>query len=102
MLPVDYLPAARRDFDEAFDWYSKHSAQAAIRFLNAIDAALSTIASYPNRFEPVDAFHRACPVKRFPFRIVYRAHTDRILVVAIAHAKRRPGFWKNREDTSES
>ena len=40
--------------------------------------------------------HRACPVKRFPFRIVYRVVEGSVLVVAIAHAKRRPGYWKNR------
>ena len=37
-----------------------------------------------------------CPVKRFPFRIVFRVVENRILVVAVAHAKRRPGYWKDR------
>ena len=96
MLPVDYLPAARRDFEESFDWYAERSMQAAARFVNAVDAALSFIAAYPKQFAAVDGFHRECPVKRFPFRIVYRVAADRILVVAIAHAKRRPGYWTNR------
>jgi len=33
---------------------------------------------------------------RFPFSIVYRLKGDVIEVVAIAHAKRRPGYWKRR------
>ena len=96
MLPVDYLPGARRDFDESFDWYAARSTQAAVRFTNAVDVALSTMAADPERFAAVDDLHRECRVRRFPFRIVYRVIETRILVVAIAHAKRRPGYWKDR------
>lgn len=96
MLRVDYLPAARRDFDESFDWYAKRSTQAAVRFANAVDAALTAAATNPERFVTVDDLHRECPVKRFPFRIVYRIVGNLILVVAIAHAKRRPGYWRDR------
>ncbi len=96
MLPVDYLPGARRDFDESFDWYAERSTQAAVRFANAIDAALTSVATDPERFAAVDDVHRECPVRRFPFRIVYRLVENRVLVVAIAHAKRRPGYWRER------
>lgn len=96
MLPVDYLPGARRDFDESFDWYLERSAETAIRFANAVDAALTAVAADPQRFAAVDERHRECPVKRFPFRIVYRVVENRVLVVAVAHAKRRPGFWRDR------
>ena len=97
MLPVDYLPSARRDFDESFDWYAERSTQAAIRFANAVDAALTNAATNPEQFAAVDEVCRACPVKRFPFRIIFRIVENRVLVVAIAHAKRHPGFWKDRE-----
>ena len=45
MLPVDYLPAARRDFDESFDWYAERSLSAALGFVDSVDAALSTISA---------------------------------------------------------
>jgi plasmid stabilization system protein ParE len=96
MLPIDYLPGARRDFDESFDWYAERSPQSAQRFTDAVDAALVRIAANPTRFNSADGVHRECPVKKFPFRIVYRLIDNGILVVAIAHAKRRPGFWRNR------
>jgi plasmid stabilization system protein ParE len=96
MMPVDYLPGARRDFDESFDWYAERSALAAERFATAIDAALNRIAASPEQFCLIDQLHRECIIKRFPFRIVYRAVPGRILVVAIAHAKRRPNFWLHR------
>lgn len=96
MLPVDYLSGARRDFDESFDWYAERSTQAAVRFANAVDAALATVAANPKRFATIDGVHRECRVNRFPFRIVYRLVENRVLIVAIAHAKRRPGYWRDR------
>ena len=96
MLPIDYLSGARRDFDESFDWYAERSTQAAVRFAAAVDAALDKIAASPTQFASPDGIHRECPVKKFPFRIVYRLVDNRVLVVAIAHAKRRPGYWRNR------
>ncbi len=96
MNPVDFLPGARRDFDDSFDWYAKRSATAASRFVNAVDVALTRIASQPDQFAAIDPRHHECSVKRFPFRIIYRVEERQILVVAVAHAKRRPGFWLNR------
>lgn len=96
MLPIDFLSGARRDFDESFDWYAERSTQAAERFVDAVNAALEKVATNPTQFTSADGVHRECPVKKFPFRIVYRLVEDRVLVVAIAHAKRRPGFWRKR------
>lgn len=96
MMPVDYLPGARRDFDESFDCYAERSALAAERFANAVDATLTRIAARPEQFAQLDRLHRECTVKRFPFRIVYRVESNRLLVVAVAHAKRRPDYWRHR------
>ena len=96
MLPIEYLPGARRDFDESFDWYAERSPRSAVRFADAVNAALIRIATNPTQFTSAEGLHRECPIKKFPFRIVYRLTEKEILIVAIAHAKRRPGFWRNR------
>ena len=96
MLPIDYLPAARCDFDASFDWYAERRAQAAVRFADAVDEALARVCASPTRFPSNDGMHRESPFKKFPFRFVYRVIEDRVLVVAIAHAKRRPGYWRDR------
>lgn len=96
MRPVDFLRGARRDFDESFDWYAERSTQAAVQFSDAVDAALAEVVADPLRFASTDGVHRECPLKRFPFRIVYRLVDERVLVVAIAHAKRRPSYWRDR------
>ncbi len=97
MLPIDYLLGARRDFDGSFDWYAGRSHQAALRFTDSLDAALMQVTENPTRFDSIDGVHRECALKKFPFRLVYRVLENRILVVAIAHTRRRPGYWRNRD-----
>ncbi len=96
MLPIDYLPGARNDFDKSFDWYAERSTLAAERFANAVDAGLIRVAQRPLAFPFVDQIHQGCPLKKFPFRIIFRVIDDRILIVAVAHAKRRPSYWGQR------
>jgi plasmid stabilization system protein ParE len=96
MLPIDFLAGARRDLDESLEWYAARSPMAAARFVSAIERTLVGIATDPGRFSPVDDTHRQCPVKRFPFRVVFRVAGNRVVIVAIAHASRRPGYWQRR------
>jgi len=35
-------------------------------------------------------------LRRFPFGVVYGVMDDQIVVVAIMHTRRKPGYWKNR------
>ena len=67
-----------------------------MRFVDAVDATLVRMTANPTKFISSDGVHRECPVKKFPFRIVYRLIDNRVLIVAIAHAKRRPDYWRNR------
>ena len=96
MRSVEFLRGARLDFDESFDWYAQRSVRAAARFAAVVDAALETVAANPTQFARLDDIHWEFRLKKFPHRIVYRLVDNRVLVVAIAHAKRRPGYWKRR------
>ncbi len=96
MWAVRYLPMARIDFDDSFNWYASRNVVAAERFVDAIDVALARICADPESFPLVDRRHRACSLSRHPFRIIYRYCDDHLLVVAVAHAKRKPGFWRHR------
>ena len=95
-MEVVYLPEAQQDFDESFDWYAQRSPIAARRFVLAVDAAIERVTQSPGIFPFVAPGHQDCPLKRFPFRIVYRQLPGQILIVAVAHAKRNPGYWKYR------
>jgi plasmid stabilization system protein ParE len=96
MFHVELLAGAHKDFDESFDWYAARSAGTALRFTDAVNVALDEVSRDPERFAKIDERHRERLVKRFPFRVIYRIVESRIIVVAVAHAKRNPDYWTAR------
>lgn len=94
--PIEFTPEAKAEFDEAFDWYAERSTSAAIEFANEVDAAISLITADPQRHFRTYVGCQLCRLRRYPYCVVYHHAGDIITVVAIAHAKRRPGYWRQR------
>ena len=95
-MQVDFHPDATAEFESSADWYAERSLSSVRNFLVAVDLGVAEISKDPHRFLWVDKRHQACSVAKFPFQIVFRHDNDHIYIVAIAHAKRRPGYWKKR------
>ena len=95
-MRIDFHPDATAELESSADWYAERSPTAARNFLVAVDVAIASIVNDPARFFRVDERHQACSVVKFPFQVVYRHEKDRIFIIAIAHAKRRPGYWRDR------
>ncbi len=96
MVRISFHPAATRELESSIDWYAKRSPVAARDYCVAIDLAINKISADPKRFALVDSRHRCCSVQKFPFQVVFRHDADRIHVIAVAHAKRRPNYWTSR------
>ena len=95
-MRVSFHPEAVREVEEAQAWYEERSMLAAGGFLHELSVALRRVAQAPHRY-PVALFGtRRIFLERFPFTVFFRAGDDEVLVVAIAHQKRRPGYWANR------
>ena len=95
-MRVDFHPEATAELSASAEWYAERSAVAAQNFLVAVDLAVSSIVKDPERFVRIDDRHHGCSVVKFPFQIVFRRDQSRIVIVAVAHAKRRPGYWRRR------
>lgn len=93
---VELLPGARVDFDESFDWYAERSEQAAIGFQIAVEEAIQKILQDPDHCSRVNRSCRYYPLSRYPFRVIFHHDDARVVIVAIAHAKRRPNYWRKR------
>ena len=93
---LEYLQEAVDEGEAAARWYAERSATAAVEFSNELDAAESAIVRFPEAWPPFDHNTRRYLLRRFPFNVVYRVEPNRILIVAIVHAHRRPGYWMSR------
>ena len=93
-----FHPLARRDFLEARRYYAEHeSEELADSFRNAVNDAADRIARDPESLPIVDGAHRYLRMRRFPYLLIFRIpDDDRVIIVAVAHTSRRPGYWKRR------
>jgi len=96
MTPFKFHPAAEREQDAAANWYAEESLDIAIRFLERIDSLYHRIANHPRQFPDYLQGTRRAVLDRFPFSIVFRESSDAIEIIAVAHARRKPGYWKAR------
>jgi plasmid stabilization system protein ParE len=91
-------PEAEDELLAAADWYEARKPGLGADLVAAIDEALDRIVESPfssPSWRP-QLPHRFCTVRRFPYVIFYVAVDDAVEVVAVAHAKRWPGYWRDR------
>jgi plasmid stabilization system protein ParE len=93
---VEFHPAARREAERAHSWYWLSSEAAADAFLLELEAALDEIAEAPSRWPRHVQGTRRFLLRRFPFSVVYSTTGTAITIVAVAHGKRPPGYWRRR------
>ena len=69
-----------------------------------VTKAIYAIAGDPLRFPLYEgrqltrSFRRAT-VERFPYLLIYEVRDDEVLIVAVAHSGRQPGYWDHRDTT---
>jgi plasmid stabilization system protein ParE len=93
---LEYLDEAIEEAEAAARWYAERSSTAASGFADEIDTAIAAIEQNPEAWPPYEHGTRHYLLRRYPFSVVYRIETMRILVVAVAHGHRRPGYWASR------
>ena len=97
MANVSIEPLARQEYIEAVDWYQQRSRAVADRFVSEVEHVLEQIGVNPARYEWYDNEFRAAVLRRYPYSVVYWIDPlGDVLVVAVAHASRKPGYWHGR------
>ena len=96
-MKLKFHPEARAELREAKKWYRDRSPITAVAFAQAIDDAVRAIGEAPLRYPmgEYDTRHLFIP-RRFPYTVVYRIRQTDIVIVAIAHESREPGYWRQR------
>lgn len=81
---------------EAAGFYEERVRGLGQEFLNEIEQALPGIREHPEISPKVLGDIRKRLLNRFPYALLFSEEPDAILIVAIAHLSRRPGYWIDR------
>ena len=87
---------AERELDEVASYYNAESPGLGYSFLDDVEYAVGQILQYPESAPLVNELVRRKLLRRFPYGIFYSVYPDAIRVLAVAHQKRRPFYWRGR------
>src|ERR1043166_3908728 len=96
---VKLHPEARAELCESVEYYRERAGERwATRFKTRVREGLRAIAAKPERNAPVPDLPGAqrLRLKQFPFSLIYVNRSDHVWVVAVAHGRRKPGYWRER------
>ena len=93
---VVFHPGASEDYAAAFAWYHVRGTTLASDFESEVDRAIRLISQHPSRWPKFDDQRRRLIVRKFPYSIIYELHGDDVLILAVAHGKRRPYYRRER------
>lgn len=95
-------PEANSELDEQAFYYEVREPGLGQRFMEEVDAALAILLSQPRLGHPLgDGFHSYI-LDEFPFALIYKIKGEQLRVVAIAHNRRHPDYWRTRMAESAS
>ncbi len=93
---LEVLDAAADEAREAARWYAERNPLAAAAFELEVRHAFHEITETPDSWPTHVEGTRRFLLHRFPYEIVYRLLGASVLVLTVAHCKRRPGYWRER------
>ena len=96
MKPHSFHPEAEAEFLEALARYAAESEQLGRRYSEAIHGLIADVCRSPKVYPCLGKEVRRHFGKPFPYALIYAEEPQSVLVLAVAHFKRRPGYWLHR------
>jgi hypothetical protein len=94
-MNLRFLPAAREELHAAASYLEDRVAELGGEFLDDVDRTGTLMCEFPRICRRLDSLHRAVPFQRFSFKLVYRIADGDAVIVAAAHKRGRPGYWRH-------
>ena len=94
--PVGFHDAAEAELNEAASYYDMESPGLGVAFLGDIRHAIDTISLFPEAAAMIRGRVRRKTLLRFPYALIYSLRQAEIRILAVAHQKRRPFYWRGR------
>lgn len=96
MKQVRFLDPAEAEIDEAVAYFDQQLQGLGDRFQREIERTVAVITQHPDIGSPVTRRIRKFRVRKFKYNVVYVADRDELVIIAVAHYKKRPRYWRRR------
>jgi toxin ParE1/3/4 len=89
--------AAEGDIRDAYLYYESCRQGLGKEFMLSLDAAMARIARSPAHFRVVYNDIRRLSIQRFPYGVLFLLDEEKVIVLAVMHARRDPSEWQLRQ-----
>ena len=96
------LKAARNELREATAYYDRQRKGLGRELRAEVRTGISKIREHPTAWPMINERYRHFQTNRFPYGIFYEVRKKEIVIVAIAHLHREPGYWQSRVEGEEN
>lgn len=97
MIAYSFHPDADAELEEAAVFYETRMTGLGKSFAAEVERTISLVRQFPEAGAPDGPGRRRVVVARFPYSVVYRQVRDAIVIIAVVHQRRRPGYWRRRK-----
>ena len=99
-MNFEFLPEADEEFREASRYYENEAPGVGLAFITEVHRVISVVITHSRAAPKVRGTIRSKVLFHFPYSLLYSIEADLILIVAVAHHKRRPMYWRSRLKTT--
>jgi plasmid stabilization system protein ParE len=96
MIGYRFLLPAEEEMTEASVFYEAATSGLGAGFLDEVGRLINILREQPELGQSVGRGLRRALLHRFPFSLIYSVEVDTVVIVAVAHQRRRPDYWRNR------
>ncbi len=94
---LEFDDAAEAEFYDIVEYYKQFDRSLSNDFVQEFERTIQRLVKFPGAGHPYLHQTKRVFLNRFPYAIVYKIYRDEsIIVFAIMHMKRKPGYWKKR------
>jgi plasmid stabilization system protein ParE len=100
-VDVRFVDEAVKELEDAAHWYEDRSEGLGLVLVAALDRTVESIMRWPHAAALVEGVSeellvRRVAIRRFPYFVAYLMADETVVVLAVAHERRRPRYWIDR------
>src|SRR5437588_1524664 len=85
---------AEAEIQAAAGYYESKEAGLGFRFVEELNRAIKLILQFPNAWSPLSKRSRRCPLRHFPYHVIYSVQQEIVTIVTVVHQRRDPERWQ--------